>query len=119
MNLLFISLNGHLLAIEILVDSFFTMPVGGPGLSSDTMWNIVLLGKWMFSAAIVLALPAITAMLMVNIAFGTMARLAPQLNIFAVGFPVTMMLGLTFGGFGTQFHLLLTEAFHIMRDFKA
>jgi len=53
-----------------------------------------------------------------------MARLAPQLNIFAVGFPVTMMLGLivlwiTFGGFGTQFHLLLTEAFHIMRDFKA
>jgi len=60
----------------------------------------------------------------VNIAFGTMARLAPQLNIFAVGFPVTMMLGLivlwiTFGGFGTQFHLLLTEAFHIMRDFKA
>jgi len=123
-NLLFISLNGHLLAIEILVDSFFTMPVGGPGLSSDTMWGLVLLGKWMFSAAIVLALPAITAMLMVNIAFGTMARLAPQLNIFAVGFPVTMMLGLivlwiTFGGFGTQFHLLLTEAFHIMRDFKA
>ncbi len=122
-NLLFVSLNGHLLAIEILVDSFYTLPVGGSGLSSDTIWVIVHLGQWMFSAAIVLALPAITAMLMVNIAFGTMARLAPQLNIFAVGFPVTMMLGLiviwiTFGGYGVQFHGLLTEAFHIMRDFR-
>ncbi|MEY8263151.1 MAG: flagellar biosynthetic protein FliR [Bermanella sp.] len=49
--------------------------------------------------------------------------MAPQLNIFAVGFPVTMMLGLivlwiTFGGFGVLFHGLLTEAFHIMRDFR-
>ncbi len=119
-NLLFITLNGHLVAIEILVDSFFTLPVGAGGLSGNTLMNIVDLGRWMFSAAIVLALPAITAMLVVNIAFGTMARLAPQLNIFAVGFPVTMMLGLiviwiTFGGYGSQFQGLLTQAFHFMR----
>ncbi len=122
-NLLFISLNGHLLAIEILVDSFYSLPVGNGGLSGDTFMMIAKLGKWMFAAAIVLALPAISAMLVVNMAFGTMARLAPQLNIFAVGFPVTMMLGLivlwlTFSGYGVQFHGLLTEAFHFMRDYK-
>jgi flagellar biosynthetic protein FliR len=122
-NLLFISLNGHLVAIEILVDSFFVMPVGSVGISQDTLWVVANLGRWMFSAAIVLALPAITAMLMVNMAFGTMARLAPQLNIFAVGFPVTMMLGLiviwiTFGGYGPQFQGLLTEAFHTMRGLR-
>lgn len=122
-NLLFVTLNGHLVAIEILADSFMTMPVGMGTLSTNTLYAIAGLGQWMFSAAIVLALPAISAMLVVNIAFGVMARLAPQLNIFAVGFPVTMMLGLivlwiTFSGYGDQFYGLLTELFHFMRDYS-
>ena len=122
-NLLFIGLNGHLVAIEILVDSFYTIPVGFWGLHTNTYYMIVELAHWMFSAAIVLALPAITALLIVNIAFGIMARLAPQLNIFAVGFPVTMLLGLivlwlTFSGFGVQFQGLLNAAFDTMRAFE-
>ena len=122
-NLLFISLNGHLLAIEILADSFFTIPVGMGTISTDIIYEIAGIAHWMFAAAIVLALPAITAMLMVNIAFGVMARLAPQLNIFAVGFPITMMLGLlvlwiTFSGYGNQFQGLLNELFQFMRTFK-
>lgn len=122
-NLLFISLNGHLIAIEIMADSFFTIPVGSGGLSGDTLMAIAELANWMFAAAIVLALPAVASMLVVNIAFGVMARLAPQLNIFAVGFPVTMMLGLiviwiTFSGYGTQFQGLLSELFNFMRTYK-
>ena len=122
-NLLFISLNGHLIAIEILADSFFTIPVGSGGLSGDTLMAIAELANWMFAAAMVLALPAVASMLVVNIAFGVMARLAPQLNIFAVGFPVTMMLGLiviwiTFSGYGDQFQGLLSEVFNFMRTFK-
>lgn len=122
-NLLFIMLNGHLVAIEILADSFFTMPVGAGFLDSDTLYGIAKLGQWLFAAAIVLALPAITAMLVVNIAFGVMARLAPQLNIFAVGFPVTMMLGLiviwiTFSAYGNHFQGLLSELFQFMRSYK-
>ncbi|MFT6260327.1 MAG: flagellar biosynthetic protein FliR [Bermanella sp.] len=121
-NLLFISLNGHLIAIEILADSFFVLPVGGDTLSTDTLMAMARLATWMFAAATVLALPALAAMLVVNIAFGVMARLAPQLNIFAVGFPVTMMLGLiviwiTFGGYGVQFQGLMLEAFYFMRSF--
>lgn len=48
----------------------------------------------MFAAALVIALPAMTALLIVNLAFGVMTRAAPQLNIFALGFPVTMIVGL-------------------------
>ena len=122
-NLLFISLNGHLVAIEILADSFFTIPIGYGTLSTNIIMEIVRMAHWMFAAAVVLALPAVTAMLVVNIAFGVMARLAPQLNIFAVGFPITMMLGLiilwiTFSGYGNQFQGLLSELFQFMRTFN-
>ena len=48
----------------------------------------------MFAAAVVISLPAMTALLIVNLAFGVMTRAAPQLNIFALGFPVTMIVGL-------------------------
>lgn len=123
-NLLFIMLNGHLVAIEILADSFFTLPVGAGFLNENIIYEIAKLGQWLFAAAIVLALPAITAMLVVNIAFGVMARLAPQLNIFAVGFPVTMMLGLiviwlTFSAYGNHFQGLLSELFQFMRSYRA
>jgi flagellar biosynthetic protein FliR len=47
----------------------------------------------MFAGALWLALPAVASLLVVNIAFGVMARAAPQLNIFAIGFPVTLMMG--------------------------
>ena len=122
-NLMFISLNGHLVAIEIIADSFFMIPVGSGFLATDILWQIANLFHWMVSAAVVLALPAVTAMLVVNIAFGVMARLAPQLNIFAVGFPVTMMLGLivlwiTFSGYGNHFQSLLYELFQFMRTFR-
>lgn len=122
-NLLFITLNGHLVAIEVMADSFFTMPVGAGSLSGNTLYEIASLAQWMFSAAIVLALPAVSAMLVVNIAFGVMARLAPQLNIFAVGFPVTMMLGLivlwiTFSGYGDKFSGLMSDAFVFMRSYR-
>lgn len=48
----------------------------------------------MFAAALVVAIPAMTSLLIVNLAFGVVARAAPQMNIFALGFPVTMMIGL-------------------------
>ena len=122
-NLLFIMLNGHLVAIEIVADSFFTMPVDSGFLDESIIYEIAKLGQWLFAAAIVLALPAVTAMLFVNIAFGVMARLAPQLNIFAVGFPVTMMLGLiviwiTFSAYGNHFQGLLSEIFQFMRTYR-
>ena len=93
-SLIFLSLNGHLVLIEILADSFRTLPVGFTGMDAEAFGLIVSWSGWMFAAAVVISLPAMTALLIVNLAFGVMTRAAPQLNIFALGFPVTMIVGL-------------------------
>ena len=92
-TLIFLIMNGHLVLVNLLVSSFQTLPIGDFGISADKAWQLVLWGKWIFIAAIMIALPAVTALLLVNVAFGVMTRAAPQLNIFAVGFPITIILG--------------------------
>lgn len=93
MTLVFLSLNGHLILIHVLVDSFKVMPVATTGLVPDNLWQIALWGGHLFSGAVSIALPAIASLLIVNLAFGVMTRAAPQLNIFSIGFPLTMLLG--------------------------
>ncbi len=92
--LTFLALNGHLILIETLVRGFNTMPIGTNGLGSDGLWTLVLWGGELFSAALSVALPGMTAMMIVNIAFGVMSRAAPTLNLFAVGFPITLVFGI-------------------------
>ncbi len=93
-TLLFLALNGHLLVIQIVVDSFEYLPIGTSFLNRDSLWLIIEFGSYMFSAGVLVALPAITALLLINVAFGVVTRAAPALNIFAVGFPVTLLTGL-------------------------
>lgn len=93
-TLLFLALNGHLLVIQTVVDSFEYLPVGAHFLTTDSLKLIFEFGLYMFSAGVLIALPAITALLLINIAFGVVTRAAPALNIFAVGFPVTLLTGL-------------------------
>ncbi|HDY82687.1 MAG: flagellar biosynthetic protein FliR [Gammaproteobacteria bacterium] len=95
-TLLFLGVNGHLLLIQFLVNSFTLLPVGLSGLRHDFGLDVVLWASQMFLGALVLALPALTALLLINIAFGVVTRAAPQLNIFAVGFPVTILAGFVF-----------------------
>jgi flagellar biosynthetic protein FliR len=95
-TLLFLAIDGHLLLLAALADSFQVLPIDGAGLDAVTFGNLVGLGGQIFASALLLALPALTAVLMVNIAFGVITRAAPQLNIFAVGFPVTIMVGFIF-----------------------
>lgn len=90
--LVYLALNGHLVLIEVLVDSFTIMPVG-QSLMPETMWQMVRWGSQIFAGGLAIALPAIASLLIINIAFGVMTRAAPQLNIFAIGFPITMVLG--------------------------
>jgi flagellar biosynthetic protein FliR len=92
-TLLFLALNGHLVMIQVLIDSFHSLPVGMIGLGQDGLWSLVGWGSRMFAGAVLIALTAMTAMLLVNLAFGVMSRAAPQLNIFGVGFPVMMGAG--------------------------
>ncbi len=93
-TLLFLSFNGHLIMIKMLADSFRALPVSTHGFGPDAVHSVVEWGTQMFAGAVMVALPAVAALLLVNIAFGVMTRAAPQLNVFAVGFPVTLLLGL-------------------------
>lgn len=113
-TLLFISINGHLVLIQILVESFTAIPIGENGISTSNLYRIVELGGWMFGSALVISLPVLTALLVVNSAFGVMSRSAPQMNIFAVGFPITLIFGLMimwvgFSAFLSSFELFVDE----------
>jgi len=92
--LTFLALNGHLILIDALTQSFKSMPVGTSGLGNDGLWMFVHFGSLLFSGALMIALPGLTALLIVNFAFGVMSRAAPTMNLFAVGFPASLALGL-------------------------
>jgi len=92
--LTFLALDGHLALIEMLVQGFQTLPIGETGLSNENLWTIVAWGTQIFSGALAVALPGITALLVVNLAFGVISRAAPSLNLFAVGFPISLVFGL-------------------------
>jgi flagellar biosynthesis protein FliR len=93
-TLTFLALDGHLAILQALVDGFKTMPIGMVGLGNDGLWQISLWGAQLFRGALMVALPGLTALLIVNLAFGVVSRAAPTLNLFAIGFPVTLIGGL-------------------------
>ncbi len=91
--LVFLGLDGHLMLVRLLSDSFVWLPVGPLGLDPDALWAIAAWATRMFAGAVQLALPMVAALLVVYLALGVMTRAAPQLNIFSVGFPVTLLAG--------------------------
>ncbi|WP_444816284.1 flagellar biosynthetic protein FliR [Stutzerimonas frequens] len=118
--LLFLSVNGHLVVLEILAESFVTLPVG-TGLSTNHFWEVAGKLGWVLGAGLLLVLPAITALLVVNLAFGLMTRAAPQLNIFSIGFPLTLVLGLIIVWIGmadifAQYQIFVSEALMMLRE---
>lgn len=92
-TLLFLALGGHLMVIQLVVSSFQSIPVGLEGIQRESFWIIISFSSQMFIAAIWIALPALISILVITLAMGIMTRAAPQLNIFSVGFPVTMLMG--------------------------
>lgn len=123
-TLLFLVMNGHLALIAMLANSFHVMPVGVQGITRIDLWHLVDWAEQMFGGAVLIGLPAVSALLMVNIAFGVITRAAPQMNIFSVGFPITLMLGLviillTLPDLVSQTDRLLGSAFGLMQSFGA
>ena len=119
-TLLFLAMNGHLVVFEALAESFATLPPGG-GLLTDHHWLIAGKLGWVIGAGLLLVLPGITALLVVNLAFGVMTRAAPQLNIFSIGFPMTLVLGMVIVWIGmadilAQYQTLASEALQLLRD---
>jgi flagellar biosynthetic protein FliR len=120
-TLTFLALGGHLALIELLVASLHTLPVGTDGLGSEGLWALVNWGGTLFSGAIMIALPGVTALMIVNLAFGVVSRAAPSLNLFAVGFPISLVVGLlvVLAGIGPLQEgvaQLLAQGFSFLRD---
>ena len=91
-TLIFLSLDGHHAVLMLLNDSFELMPVGKP-LGADSLWILVSWGTNIFYGSLAIAIPALAATLTVNIIMGVITRAAPQLNLFSVGFPITLAVG--------------------------
>ncbi|MCK9619337.1 MAG: flagellar biosynthetic protein FliR [Methylobacter sp.] len=118
-TLIFISLDGHLLLIQMLLDSFKTLPIGVDGIDKAGIWSILAWSSRMFAGGLLLAMPVVASLLLINVIFGVASRAAPQLQIFSVGFPVTLMLGMllvwkTLPDVLDQFSGMLTDAYDLI-----
>ncbi|MBY4896999.1 flagellar biosynthetic protein FliR [Cupriavidus sp. AU9028] len=92
--LLFLAMDGHLLMLATLVESFNALPISGTPLSGQGWLSIARAGGTVFSSGLLLALPLVAALLALNLIMGILNRASPQLSIFAVGFPVTLAGGM-------------------------
>lgn len=120
--LLFMALDGHLLYVSTLAQSFHAIPVGPGALSPNSWRNIAELGSKIFSAGLLLSLPVIVALMITNVALGVLTKAAPQLNLFALGFPLTLMggfigVGLSLSYIGSPLQALYDYALRAMLGF--
>nr|WP_052170550.1 flagellar biosynthetic protein FliR [Massilia sp. JS1662] len=89
----FLAMNAHLVLIEALAESFFTLPISATPMSLSAPLEMVRWGSRVFSAGLQIAMPIVAAMLITNIALAILTRAAPQLNLFGIGFPITLGAG--------------------------
>lgn len=92
--LTFLALDGHLLLIAGLVHTFEVLPIADMQLSHGGLGMLLEWGGYVLILGLVLALPLITVLLTMNLAMGILNRTAPQLSVFAVGFPISLLAGL-------------------------
>jgi len=93
-SLLFVVMNGHLMVLMAINKSFVAFPVGQSFLQALGRMQLHVLGAEIFSSALWIALPMVGMLMFTNLALGIISRVAPQINIFAVGFPITLVVGL-------------------------
>jgi flagellar biosynthetic protein FliR len=119
-TLLFLSSNSHLVVMQLLIDSYDTFPIGGAGMNVGHFTTVMGMGSWLFSTALLITLPLFTSLLIVNMSFGVMSRSAPQLNVFTVGFPITLLFGfmlmwVTLANFLPVYNQIVEEGLGVLR----
>jgi flagellar biosynthesis protein FliR len=122
-TLTFLALNGHLMMISTLADSFREMPITAAAVDPLAWRTIAGWGSKILYSALLLSLPVVAALLTTNLALGVLTRAAPQLNVFAVGFPITLAVGfgallLSLPFFTPVFERLLADSFGLMLSFR-
>jgi flagellar biosynthetic protein FliR len=91
-TLTYLAINGHLMLLGALAESFHGLPIGG-ALDKNFFLSVVLWGARVFDTGLLIALPAVIALVIVNLALGVVTRAAPQLNLFGIGFTITLLSG--------------------------
>jgi flagellar biosynthesis protein FliR len=91
--LTYLAVNGHLVLLGTLAESFQTLPIGAAHIGGNFLLSVVLWGARVFEAGLLIALPAVIALVIVNLALGVVTRAAPQLNLFGIGFTITLLCG--------------------------
>jgi len=115
LTLLFLSVDGHLVLVDMLVKSYDTLPPGAAWLDAGHLKNVALFGSYTFAAGLLLALPVGFLLLCLNLVVGMMSRAAPSLNLFAVGLPASLAVGvialaIAFPAMGDYMLVIIREA---------
>jgi flagellar biosynthetic protein FliR len=116
----FLAMNAHLVLLQALVESFFTLPISGTPMSLTAPLEMVRWGSRIFSSGLQLSLPIVAALLVTNIALAILTRAAPQLNLFGIGFPITLgagflVISLTLPYLGTPLQNLFNQGIEASR----
>jgi flagellar biosynthetic protein FliR len=108
--LVFLAMDGHHLLIRALAESFTLLPMGGGFPAGDGLGRVLILAGGMFVVALKVAAPVMVMLLLVNGAMGVLAKLIPQLNVFIVGFPLNVAVGLFMLAASQPFTIRLLES---------
>lgn len=92
-TLLFLAMNGHLMLIQTLANSFITMPIQDGVIDMHRFSALIQWSGVVFSGGLRIALPVMVALLLVNLAFGVLSRATPSINLQSVGFPISLLAG--------------------------
>ncbi len=93
-TLMFLTVNGHLVLLAALAESFVSLPISASPINGGGFQQLAAWGGEIFRSGVQISLPIVAALLLTNVALGILTRAAPQLNIFGIGFPVTLGVGL-------------------------
>jgi flagellar biosynthetic protein FliR len=119
--LIFVGTDGHLLLLSVLLKSFSAVPIGQSMLNQAVWGKLIAWSSMIFTGALLISLPVIAVLLLINAGLGVVTRAAPSLNIFAVGFPAMMLVGilacmLTMESMGLRLQWLWVQAFEVLDD---
>jgi flagellar biosynthetic protein FliR len=87
---LFVTVGGHVAVVGAILDSYTRFPLGDPEALPGLLTNVVAAGTDLFELSVRLSAPLLVVSLVLNVAMGLLVRVAPQLNLFAVGFLVVI-----------------------------
>ena len=93
-TLLFVAMNGPLMLVAATLRSFTSLPVGHAPFAIAERFDPIALGAEVFALGLLIAVPFLAMILFVNLLLGVMSRVAPQLSLFSIGFPVTILVGM-------------------------